>query len=240
MPSNHPRRDGGDHRHGVLVLFLLEQRRGRQDGNRWIVGRGVLGQLPLRRHRDELPRIAAPSVSSAELLVSRRRGAVLRRLSDDVPAAGWCPSASVAASSPSHLLDTRHHRIVRLFGAPDVEQRDQCVFFSVHPGVGAGARGVGRCCDTVAFEASGSPQRDHDVGWRRGHSRGGLRFHIAYRVPGLPGEPPGRGRGPDHRRRDANFTIRSRGHLGSRPASRPRKALVLAVLVALAVPDPGG
>ena len=80
-PADPPGRHPGDRGHGGGHLRRPRAGHGRPDRRRCPVGGGVPGQLPLRRHRNQLPVGHSASVAAAELLVARRRGAVLPGLS---------------------------------------------------------------------------------------------------------------------------------------------------------------
>ena len=85
QPPHHPRRDARDrgdrHRHLLGLGGHLRE----PDGRRRPLDGGVLGQLPLLLGRDQLPRPDSAAFTVAQLLVARRRRAVLLGLPGPLP-----------------------------------------------------------------------------------------------------------------------------------------------------------
>ena len=125
--AHHPHGDAGHHRHRHrLVPFDRHAGRTRDRDRRRMV-RPLPRQRPLRGHGYQLPPFAGAALATAELLVARRRGAVLHRLPGRRCADGVVGAAGIIPA-PSHDFPRRRHRrfllvLHRVHGVERAERR---------------------------------------------------------------------------------------------------------------------
>ena len=104
--------DPRHHRHHHCLVRVHRRHRRRPDRGRRPVGRPLPGQLPLRGDGYQLPRCAVAALATAELLVPRRRGAVLHCLSGALLVLGVVGATGAAGvvPAPTHGRPRRRHR----------------------------------------------------------------------------------------------------------------------------------
>src|SRR5580658_9704217 len=107
------------------------------------MGGGIPGQFPLRGGRYQLPVGATTPLAVAELLVPGRRGAILRRVPDALPAGGEGTGLAITAGPSGDLPRRRHRRLVLLVDRSDGVAPGPGVLFPADPGVGARPRSTG-------------------------------------------------------------------------------------------------